>query len=101
MNILKSYLARHLNLIMNPASDDNFQPAKRFRVSKSKDEEVSDAVPRSTRYKNKWAISLYEVWRESRTSTWKLNNNHFKVRLAILDGVSKYCTWYKRRTLVG
>ena len=48
---------------MNPASEDEFQPAKRFHLSKTKDEEaklLNEAVPISTRYKNKWAISLFE-----------------------------------------
>lgn len=53
------------------ASDEDFQPPKRFRVSRRKDEEIkllNDAIPQSTRYKNKWAMVLYEEWKNSRVN---------------------------------
>ena len=41
----------------------------RFRQAKSADEEaklVESAVPKSTRYKNKWANGIFEQWQKQR-----------------------------------
>lgn len=40
-----------------------FQPNKRFRPARSLEEEsklLVGAVPKSTEYKNKWAVKLFE-----------------------------------------
>lgn len=53
----------------NDGDEEIFQPLKRFRTSKSKEEEekvLENAVPLSTRYKNKWAVNLFEEWRKAR-----------------------------------
>ena len=45
------------------------QPLKRFRKVKSQDEEeqlLQKAVPISTRYKNSWAVNIFEEWRQIR-----------------------------------
>ncbi|RUA04573.1 MAG: hypothetical protein DSY43_06045 [Gammaproteobacteria bacterium] len=49
--------------------DDVFQPSKRFRKARSIEEETKmlvNAVPISTRYKNRWAFKLFEDWRTQR-----------------------------------
>ena len=50
-------------------SEDFQRPLKRFRKSISCEEEakkLANAVPVSTRYKNKWAVGLFEDWKRSR-----------------------------------
>ena len=47
----------------------NFQPRKRFRKAKSREEEekvLEKAVPQSTRYKNQWAVNMFEEWCKAR-----------------------------------
>ena len=46
-----------------------FQPCKRFRIAKSREEEeevLMKVVPISTQYKNKWAVNMFEEWRKTR-----------------------------------
>ena len=43
--------------------------SERFRVPKTSSQEnvlVNDAVPASTKYKNKWAVSIFAEWQRLR-----------------------------------
>ena len=54
---------------MASSDEESFRPLKRFRKSKSRKEEekeLANAVPLSTRYKNKWAVNMFVEWREGR-----------------------------------
>ena len=49
--------------------EEDFQPAKRFRIARTSEEEndlLQNAIPLSTRYTNKWAFKLFEAWRLAR-----------------------------------
>lgn len=52
-------------------ADDFLPPAKRFRKPLSveeEDETREKAVPKATLYKNRWAVSIFNQWRESRVN---------------------------------
>ncbi|KXJ06379.1 hypothetical protein AC249_AIPGENE23163 [Exaiptasia diaphana] len=52
-------------------SEDDFQPAKRFRKARTTEEEkemLEKAIPKSTRYKNTWAFKLFEDWKSERAN---------------------------------
>lgn len=56
---------------MASSDDENVRPLKRFRKAKTREEEeesLVQAVPKSTRYKNQWAVNVFESWRELRVN---------------------------------
>ena len=65
--------------------------SERFRVPKTSFQEnvlVNDAVPASTKYKNKWAVSIFAEWQ-------RLLKERFKFRYQIVV-VSSRTTIYPR-----
>ena len=52
------------------ADDEDFQPlCKRFRCVRTAQEEerlLAQAIPISIRYKNNWAVRLFNEWKQSR-----------------------------------
>ena len=60
----------------------------RLRQAKSADEEarlVESAVPKSARYKNKWAYGIFEQWQKKRL---------VNVRNVEVSGLSKDCNFH-------
>ena len=54
---------------MDSAEHDDFKPSKCFRRAKLAEEErkeLQNAVPMSTRYKNKWAVNVFVEWINAR-----------------------------------
>ena len=66
--------------------------SERFRVPKTSQENVlvNDAVPASTKYKNKWAVSIFAEWQRLR-----------EVKVLVLDcgGLFKDYNLHKATTL--
>ena len=52
------------------SDNDDFQrPLKRFRkavTSKEEADKLSNAIPKATRYKNKWAFKIFQDWKNQR-----------------------------------
>lgn len=75
------------------SDDDNYPPLKRFRKSRSKEEEkeiLQEAVPLSTRYKNKWAVNVFLEWIEARTNKVAcLEPTTFDVQLENIDRLDR------------
>ena len=67
----------------------------RFRFPKTIEEEelcVERAVPKSTRYKNKWAVGIFEDWQRMRS---------VKFPIVEVGGVLKSMNWTKFSRLLG
>ena len=73
-------------------SEDFQRPLKRFRKSVSSNEEAQkllNAVPASTRYKNKWAVKLFEDWKRERANKApELEETSLRYDLASLESLN-------------
>ena len=79
------------------SDEDDFLPSKRFRKSISAEEEAKkllDAVPLSTRYKNKWAVKTFEEWKLHRENKLaKLEQTSLEVELELIENLDS--NWEK------
>lgn len=79
------------------SDEDDFHPSKRFRKSISAEVEakkLTDAVPVSTRYKNKWAVKLFEEWKFGRENkSAKLEETSLEVDLESIENLDS--NWEK------
>ncbi|XP_020912548.1 zinc finger MYM-type protein 3 [Exaiptasia diaphana] len=69
--MLESHLILKSFILFEMESEDDFQPAKRFRKARTTEEEkemLEKAIPKSTRYKNTWAFKLFEDWKSERAN---------------------------------
>ena len=69
-------------------------PSKRFRAARSLDEEakvLAAAVPKTTEYKNRWAVKLFEEWKTERDNVHS-SQEYSSVRLMEVENVENLNT---------
>ena len=69
-------------------------PNKRFRGARTLDEEakvLAAAVPKATEYKNRWAVKLFEGWKNERDNT-RFSQEYSSLRLMEVERVEKFNT---------
>ena len=69
-------------------------PNKRFRGARTLDEEakvLAAAVPKATEYKNRWAVKLFEGWKNERDNT-RFSQEYSSLRLMEVERVENLNT---------
>ena len=69
-------------------------PSKRFRAARSLDEEakvLAAAVPKTTEYKNRWAVKLFEEWKTERDNVHS-SQEYSSLRLMEVENVENLNT---------